>query len=279
MQIQWFLESDIYGDDIAELVKEIEAQGHGLKILSDRNHWDTSWLNLYDKKDCVIYYGGLELGYTVRREASWVPGIYSSIENYACTKYYPIFGQYLLNQNYIMIPYGELLRQKDFLYEKVGIDNAVFIRPNKGNKVFTGTLVYKERFERDIDVMGFYETQPDELCVVCEPRNIEHEWRFLIVDNKFVAGSTYGKSQHDVFSNQCTCEDRYAYAVATKVMCNIDYCPDRCWTLDMCMTKENNYYVNEVGCFSCAGLYSMDMSRVVSEVSRAALEDWKEIFG
>jgi hypothetical protein len=58
----------------------------------------------------------------------------------------------------------------------------------------------------------------------------------------------------------------------------IEYNPDRAWTLDICMTEHGNFYVLEVGCFSCAGLYAMNFETVVREISRIALEDWKEIY-
>jgi len=278
MKVNWFLESDIYGDDIKALVAEIERQGHGLKILSDRNHWDLNWLNLFSTRDCVIYYGGLELGYSVRRKAMWVPGIYSSVENYACHKYYPLFGNRLLNSCYVIIPYGDLLRRKDWLYKHLGIDDTIFIRPDKGTKVFTGKAIYYENFEKDLEQLGFYYLEPGELCVIAEPRNVEKEWRFLIVNGRLVAGSEYKPEKKNVFGNSIHDDSYVAIRVAEQAVANVDYVPDRAWTLDICKTVEGNFYVLEVGCFSCAGLYAMNMADVVREVSRIAWEDWKEIF-
>ena len=178
-----------------------------------------------------------------------------------------------------MLPYGELLRQKGFLYDKLGADGAIFIRPNRGNKIFTGTLVYRERFEKDIDIMGCYHVQPNELCVVCEPHNVKKEWRYLIVDGRVVTGSEYRPGLHECTAGISVHSDDYvAYRVAEDIIENVEYCPDRCWTLDICMTRQGSFYLLEVGCFSCAGLYVMDASRVVKAVSQAAVEDWKEIY-
>jgi len=55
------------------------------------------------------------------------------------------------------------------------------------------------------------------------------------------------------------------------------YCPDRVWVCDICQTRLKYYYVLEIGCFSCAGLYAADMDIVAKEVSNAAYNEYKEI--
>jgi len=55
------------------------------------------------------------------------------------------------------------------------------------------------------------------------------------------------------------------------------YSPDRAWCVDVCRTRAGNYYLLEIGCFSCAGLYECDLSAVVSEVSRVSLKEWENL--
>lgn len=277
MKVHWLIESDALSD-IEGLTAEIARQGHEFKILSDRNYWDKHWSTLFDPKDCVVYYGGLALGYILRRESQWIPGVYTTLENYDCHHYYPYFGKYLLNQNYAIIPYGELCRRMDWIYEHFATDNAVFIRPNRGNKIFTGKLFYKERFLQDVELLGFYKIKPDELCVVSEPRNVKKEWRFLIVDGKIVTGSEYLPKRVCCDVTSIHDDAQIAIRLAQQVLQDNEYRPDRAWSLDICMTAPGNFYVLEVGCFSSAGLYAMDNAKIVEAVSRVALEDWKEFF-
>ncbi len=56
------------------------------------------------------------------------------------------------------------------------------------------------------------------------------------------------------------------------------YNPDRCWTVDIAKTEYGTYHVLEIGCFSCAGLYGMDLEKVVDKVSEEALKEWKEYY-
>jgi hypothetical protein len=53
------------------------------------------------------------------------------------------------------------------------------------------------------------------------------------------------------------------------------YRPEAAWTIDVCRTVHDNYYVLELNSFSCSGLYKCDKDAVVRAVSRAALEDWQ----
>lgn len=279
--INWLLESDLFDEGLSDFIQEIRNQGHNVKVLSDKAYWDTDFVDLFDEKSCVVYYGSLEMGYQVRRKSKWIPGLYSSIENYDCTKYYPLFGDYLLNSEYMMVPFGDLQRKKEWLFDHLGIDDAIFIRPNKGNKVFTGKLVYKERFEKDLDLLGFYNVQPNELCVVCRPYNIGREFRFVIVDNKWVAGSQYkftNVHEKQIPINTDYLSHRNAIALVEEVLSNVEYSPDRAWTLDICQTSKETCKVLEVGCFSCAGLYACEYESIIREVSRVALEDWEDFY-
>jgi len=277
MKVNWFLESDLF-ENLDRLIAEIKAQGHNLTILSNKSHWDTKLCDLFDDKDCVIFYGSIQMGATVNRETPWLPGLYCTTPNYDCTKYYPLFGEYLLNSNYAMVPYGDLIRRKDWLYEHLGIDDTIFIRPNKGNKIFTGKSIYKDYFEKDYELLGFYDVDPHELCVVAEPRNVEKEWRFLIVDGAIVAGSEYTPDTRDIFPADSNEDDNCAIGTAVAALSSNSYSPDRAWTLDVCKTSAGNFYVLEVGCFSCAGLYGMNMEKVVRKISELAVEDWKEVY-
>jgi len=282
MKPKWLLESDLFEEDLPRLVAEIKRQGFEVKVMSstiaDVYASLPNFLDFYKPEDCVIYYGPLELGYRIRREAKWVPGIFCSTENYECTNYYPKFGDYLLNSNYMMIPFGDLLRQKEFLYEKLGQKDSIFIRPNKGTKVFTGQLVYKEKFEDDLKFFQMYNLDDKELCIVAEPRNIKFEWRFVVVDNKVVTGSLYKPLQIGPKDSDCLESYREALVYAQNVLSDIDYNPDKAWTLDICKTFAGNHYVLEVGGFSCAGLYKCKVEPIVREVSRVALEEWKEYY-
>jgi hypothetical protein len=175
-----------------------------------------------------------------------------------------------------MMPYGQIMSSKEWLYEHLGIHDTIFIRPDGGFKSFTGKAVERKFFDKDVDYFGFYGIEPHELCVIAEPRNVANEWRFLVVDNKIVAGSQYRPLQKSLSDPEPY--DNEAFKYATRVLSSVDYKPDNAWMLDICRTKQDSYYVLEVGCFSCAGLYKMDTDMVVKYVSEQAERDWREFY-
>ena len=121
MKANWLLETDVFSESLTRLVEEIKRQGMEVKIASYIPYEDQhGYLGLFDKDDCVIYYGSLNFAAQVKREAPWVPGVYYNKPAYECSHYYPALSKHLLNSDYIMIPYGDIIRLREFLLKTVG---------------------------------------------------------------------------------------------------------------------------------------------------------------
>jgi hypothetical protein len=274
--VGWLFETDVFDEGISRLVDEVKRQGMEAHIASYLNNQpgvsEASYLDLFPPHSCVVFYGSLNFAKQVRREATWLPAPYDEGPAHRCVTYYPPLGEHLLAQDYTMLPYGELRRMKKKLYKRHGLSETLFIRPDSGNKIFTGQLVYAESFEKSLDRMGFYEVPSSELVVVSEPRVIKAEWRFVVADHRVIAGSQYRRNNEKEVSP--IVDDR-AWELAEKVAAE-GFQPDRVWTMDICRSGADHYYLLEIGCFSCAGLYACEAEPIVREVSRIALEEWKE---
>lgn len=271
--VKWLVDDRSFPEDTNPLYKALNELGVEYKKIEGSLSLleDIPIENIYPANDCVVFYGCLDVAKYLKKNAKWIPGVYYNIDKYNCTSYYPVFGKYLLNSNYIMLPFGELSRQKEYLYEKVGEDRSIFIRPNMGDKIFTGQVVYKEYFDKDIKLMGFYDIDPSELVVVAEPYNLKAEFRFVIVKNKVVTGSLY--KENNIVGSEATYTTE-AYELASKLATM--YSPDRVWVIDICLTKGGSYKLLEIGCFSCAGMYMCNRTKIVESVSAAAKEEWDE---
>lgn len=227
------------------------------------------------------------------KKLSWVPGVYLDEKKYECTSYYPVFGEELLHSDYIMLPYGELMRRKDQLFFYFDKYDDIFIRPNSGFKQFAGTVLDQTRFEDGVKLAGFYDVEPELLVVVSGAKEIQKEWRFVIVNQEVVSGSLYrdwtigpetlssGTVTKDLIllnsksvSEICTDENALEYAKKVAKMYN----PEPAWTLDVALKNDGDYKIIEIGCFSCAGMYGNDLSKVVKTVTDAAVTEWKTYF-
>jgi hypothetical protein len=276
VRASWLLETDVFGEHLDRLVAEIKRQGMRVEIASYLGTHDSrTYLDLFDKDDCVVYYGSLNFAAQVQRQAPWVPGVYHNKPAYDCSRYYPALVKYdLLNSNYVMLPYGDIKRQKDFLLDEIGSCRCVFIRPCTGSKVFTGKLICDTHFDKDVDYLGYYGISDSEMCVIARPYLVEAEWRFVAAKGRIIAGSQY---RADFKSDVKADYPQEAFALA-RCVAESEYDPDPVWCIDICRTKSRNYYLLEIGCFSCAGLYACDLEPIVREVSVTAVEKWQEVY-
>src|SRR3990167_7377430 len=276
MQVHWIVEN--LTDNIEKLCKSIEDAGHKLTRLKNESKWEEDYLNKSTLEDePTIYYGSLETLHTVKHTgySSGVklePLYYANLPNFKCQYYYPRLKGYLLNRPYMLIPYGELNDFQGLIFRTFGQDNAVFIRPNSGNKRFTCQLFYKERFVKDVYNAGFYNLQPEELCLISSPVNIEKEYRLVIVDKKVIASSLYRENGKHVEVEGCS-GSMVSYAEQVAYI----YEPDKCFTMDIAVQKNGEFSVIELNSFSCAGYYACNTDKIVEAVSEQAIFDWKEV--
>jgi hypothetical protein len=269
---KWLLEKSVIEDEEKSICEAIQAEGFECKVLDFASYMDDSaFLKLFDQDDCVVCYGSLQFASRIRRAAQWIPGVYCSLDAYECAYYYPRLGQCLLNEHYVMLPFGELERRKDFLFDTFDT-NEIFIRPSSGFKLFTGKVVTRNSWEKDLKLFSFYDVDPERIVVAAPGRIVDREWRTVVVEGKIVAASLYMEKGEIKQSPGCP-DDVWQYA--QDVVDENNYDPDRAWTLDIADTCEGNRVI-EVGAFSTSGLYECDWKAVAKAVSAAAMREWEE---
>jgi hypothetical protein len=264
--MNWLIEEDSHIQDLNPLFESLTKCNVNYSLYNQEN-----FESKLRSKD-TVFFGSLQLARKLV-EGKYDIKVFYDTFNYTCLNYYFKLGKYLLNGNYIMLPFNELIRQKEFLFSCVSQDRAVFIRPNREDKIFTGTLVYKESYEIFIDSVDFKSIirkidLSKELVIVSEPKNIDNEWRFVCVDGIIVTGSTYRKNgkidTHQVFDSKY----KKAMNFAQEVACT--YQPDVVFIVDVCTTENSNSFsLMEIGPFSCAGLYDCDNEVIVERIKHA----------
>ena len=277
MNVGWLLDADLFDGYRDELVAAIHDRGHEAKLIhapSPPFRWDDvgcSYRETFPEGACVVAHGDIELITRIHRERRWTPGAFATVENFACASYLCRYGKYLLNRDYLMLPFGELDRCRDFLFDSLGRDGRVFIRPDSPLKLFAGHIATRETFSADLEFMGFYEFPPSSLVVVSSPKTILNEWRFVVVHGKVVAGCQY-KSGDDL--DYQAEYDSNAFDLAQSIA-SIDYQPDLVWVMDICKISDHSYHLLEIGGFSFFHLYACNKADVVAAVSAAAKTVWQ----
>lgn len=273
--MKWLLESNVFDENLLPMLDELKRQGIEYKMAEHMTclHPDRMQA-LFGGGECVIFYGSLGMSQVVKRHTSWVPGIFCSLPHYECVYYYPRVHKFLLNYDYLMLPFGDMDRKKGMLLDLFGVNGKIFIRPNSPFKIFGGKVIDSKEWESDIRFVQFYKVEPEKLVVVSSPKQITHEWRVVVVDNVAISGSQYIKDD-EIESGPCP-EEVMDYA--RMVLREVEYSPDRAWCMDICRTSNNALYVLEVNAFSTSGLYQCPMEAIVREVSRVSQEEWEEVY-
>lgn len=268
MKTKWLLEAKVFDDEVLQMVQEIEKQGFSYKIYERiYSNEENDIISLFDTNDCVVFYGSLGMAQQIKRFAPWIPGVYCNLSKFECTYYYPFFGDYLLNKDYVMAPFGDILRRKQFLNDLYG--ESIFIRPNSAFKIFTGTVI--KNWNYDLKYISTHTISSEKLSIVSKPQKILTEWRLVVAKNKVISGSQYIKNDE---IEHGLCPD-YVMDYGQKVVNEVNYEPEPVWCLDVCEI-DDGLRVLEVGAFSTCGLYACPKEPIIREVSKIAWEEWEE---
>lgn len=277
MNVGWLIDAEMFPHYCDEIVAVIKDQGHFVKLIQSPNppyRWndvECSYRDEFPAGRCVVAHGDIELVTEIHDERRWKPGAFCTINNYFCSKYVIHFGEFWLNQDYVMLPFGDLMRQREFLLHTFGNNGRVFARPDSPLKLFAGQTIGEETFAADVDFMGFYEFPRESIVVVSSAKQVVSEWRFIAADREIVAGCIYsrnGKFEPDPEY------DEDARELAAKIAA-LGYAPDPVWVIDICETIDGCLHLLEIGGFSFSDLYACDKSEVVRAVSAAALSAWR----
>lgn len=251
------------GVDTKSMISEVMAQGMIVRPIEYHlgSHIDFSE---HDPHDCIICYGGIDFVRQINTRAPFIPGAWCNFDNMKCSTYYAYLGEHLLNQQYTMMPVGDLLRRWDKLITYAP-NQSWFIRPDSGAKPFTGYIVApgnKHEIKSLIQAIG-----PETLVVVAPEKKIMKEWRFVICDRKVVTGCQYLPTESPTYSPPSL---RLAGIIASQ-----EWQPDLCYTVDVA-ESEGEVYLLEINSFSCASFYDCNILSIVEWASKTAIKEWQE---
>ena len=261
--VTWILQTDIFEENLQKLQDEIVIQGHSYELIKYVPFTDKLYYPLQKLKyeNPVIFYGSLNLARQIR-SMNLIPGVWCNLEKMKCTSYYPYYGKFLINNDYTIIPFGELDRLRPKLFERFGVNHDIFIRPNSPSKIFSGGLLNEA--ESLSHFLANSVVFPEELVLVSRPQQIFAEWRLVVCGSEIIAGSQYHKNglleTNKEFSAEVT---KFAYEVIK------DWQPERCFVVDIGET-EDGYGLVEINSFSCSGFYESDISDIVKYASTEA---------
>ncbi len=271
MVLTWLIEADAFGTSLEPLKAEIRRQGmtyHVVRFQSlVNNPHDTLLREITEQRVPVLVQSSYALlAYLREQRSEWKPLGWCTAERLRWSVYAAHLGEYLLNSRYALLPSYEALRLGNWLFELFGRDGQVFLRPDTGDKRFTGRLVDREAFG---DALAPARYDPEPLVVVAAPRRIGAEWRLVVSGEEVLAASRYRTVEAiDVVTG---CPPEVADFIG-EVLATVRWRPDPIFVADVC-ESDGRYYLLELNGFSCAGLYACDPAPIVRRAAELILND------
>ncbi|MEM6782361.1 MAG: ATP-grasp domain-containing protein [Bacteroidota bacterium] len=257
--LTWVLEAEVFPASHAAMRDAVVARGHEVVLWTDEWVWGARWPRLDGP---VVFHGSLGNADFVARSSLWRPGAFCNTEAFRCTAWYPAAQPWLLHETWVSTTVAAFVASPAAVFDALDADAAVFVRPDSPLKPFSGRALRRDAVSLDALDHGFY-YDDDALPIIVAPiRNVEREWRYVVVDGHVVAGSAYAADGRTALPDD---PNGAPWAFAAKVAKALPL-PDPVTVLDVCAC-DGRLRLLELNPFSGADLYACDRTGVVRAVS------------
>jgi len=278
MKAHWIVENFTDSEDYRDLVRALRDLGRECFIIGRHNHFDFDPSGFIEN-ECVIVQGSIQMTKNIasRLPKGCFPIAYNSWDNFLCSAYYPKLRPFLFNDRNIFTTLAKLKEERSSFYEKFGRQEVIFVRPDSGEKSFSGQLLELGDFDRFWSNAMGSSAKDDDIIVVSTPKNIKGEWRFLC--SKYNGGEiiTFSSYQVDGKRIHMPVVPEGARSACQAVL-NEKYFPDSLFCVDICQDSDGNYWLLELTSFSSAGLYAMQKDILAKRVSEIAEFEYRGHF-
>jgi hypothetical protein len=165
------------------------------------------------------------------------------------------------------MPGVEAIRQRDWLFEILGEDDEVFVRPTSCRKMFVGRRVSREAFASIVSPTRY---DPATAVVIARPRRIGREWRLIVISDEVVTGSQYAVNGERATASELPAE---VVTFSERMLSEVRWRPDPIFMLDVCEADGRLWHV-ELNSFSGSWLYRCDLPAVVAGAAGLAEQVW-----
>jgi hypothetical protein len=266
--VNWLLERNISDVD-EQFVETLARHNYSYKDVKYLDFDPRRSDRYFPDHACVLFKGTLNLGRNILR-TSWIPGAYMDEQNLRCSTYYTYFGAHLLNNQYFILPLGELIRRRTEILDYFGSTGELFIRPDSNMKFFRAGLFNLQILNSLPALSGELGRDATTLVLVSGKQPIAREWRFFVYKNEIITGSLYLVGEERI--NELI-KGGYLVEYLTQVLQQVNWYPDRLYSIDICESN-GELHILELGSYSCAGEYGADLDLIIEYGAKAALEDF-----
>lgn len=271
--MRWVVETDKlnegYKESMIEAFEELDCEYQFVDYIPFQKQYDA----LPYFNEFVIIYGSLGLLESTQFLPK-VPGVGTTFRKYACSYYYPILHEHLLNNQSVWIPFSLLAKNNKWPREDSG-SGARFVRPDTTHKLFTGGVYTLDEIAEMYNLLTEPQQLDNTMVLIDWPRGgaIQYEWRFYVVGGKIITYSMYRKNGKKYLTRQT----RKAALEKAQQIVQL-YRPDDCFCIDICLYGDleySEYRVVEISPLHCAGLYAADVKKLIKAMHNFYTDRWE----
>lgn len=189
----------------------------------------------------------------VAEKKGWWPGAFTNYR-FDHRVWVSAHGNEMLNYEAEVIRFGDVVPPES--------GEAFFIRPALDFKIFAGTVITPVNFlSWQEKAVAYGDTlNADTEVVVAPVKDILQEYRFFVVNNHIVTGSSY-KIGDRVISTEDVEKDveRYVHG------CITTWQPDYAYVIDIARTPDG-FKIIEYNCINASGFYACDCQQIVDRL-------------
>ena len=141
--MRWIIQNGVFGDETAELIKHTKSY----QLTNDFGY-------VFDGGPFLVRGTTkfIKEAYSRWDDYSWMPNLLH-LDNYQCSNYYlEIPREKLLNSDFLLLPWWKLCDPRTDLFNYFKT-SKLFIRPNSGEKLFTGTTVGNKWYSKELEII------------------------------------------------------------------------------------------------------------------------------
>jgi hypothetical protein len=270
MTPKWLVENFTGDNGYEDLIAEIRNQGMECIVLDIRNHFELR-PGLINDGECVIFQGSIQLFRKLKAELNAYPLGWMRDQNYLCSRYYPHYQKFLFNDRHVFTTVAGLKHNKWWFYSSFGKEAVIYVRPDGGDKVFTGQLLDLQDFDKFWNNKVVCNVSDEDLVIVSTPKNVVGEWRYIVTDQKEILGTSLYNYQGQRTYVPSAPEKA---TLLCKQILDVGWYPDPVFTIDICEDSDQNYWLMEINSFTSAGTYAAPKAPIVKKVSEIAFKQW-----
>lgn len=253
--MRWCLERAVFASGF-DLTDAARRAGHEVTAWHD-DWWDAATWPRFSG-ETVVFCGSLANADRVQRELPWRPGSFCDTAAFHGSAWYPRAARWLLNRDWTLTTAEQLVAAPP-------AGDRWFVRPDSPLKPFSGRVVTRDGLSLAALDHGFYYDDPALPVIVSPVREVDREWRLVVVEGRVVAGSGYEADSRRRAAP--TPPEATARAFAGRVAAELEP-PEAIYVLDVALA-DGVLHVVELNPFSGADLYACDPVAVVAAVAEA----------